>query len=170
MLHLQQELFLILQDTLLDLDMILYQITLLSAQIDRFLQTTIVMIILKLPIDITIHLIITFILHQIQLPIQISTKITLNLIQLQQHKTLSYNYHIPLLHRIYILKIKELRILPLLILISHKLLKGDFKTLHLHIYQLILCIKCIQIQILILIQIHYHKKQLNIYLLNSHIN
>ena len=67
-------------------------------------------------------------------------------------------------------KIKELCVLPLLILISHKLLKGDFKTLHLHIYQLILCIKCIQIQILILIQIHYHKIQFNIYLLNSHNN
>ena len=80
MLHLQQELFLILQDTLLDLDMMLHQFPLLSAQIDRFLQTTIVMIILKLPINITIHLIITFILHQTQLPIQISTKITLKLI------------------------------------------------------------------------------------------
>ena len=160
MLHLQQELFLILQDTLLDLDMILHQFLLLSAQIDRFLQTTIVMIIPKLPINITIHLIITFILHQIQ----ISTKITLNSIQLQQHKTLSYNYYIPVLHRIYILKIKELRILQLLILIPHNLLKGDFKTLHLHIYQLILCIKCIQIliQILIQIQIHYDKIQLNI--------
>ena len=170
MLHLQQELFLILQDTLLDLDVILHQFSLLSSQIDRFHQTTNLMIILKLPINITIHLIITFILHQTQLPIQISTKITLKLIQLQQHKTPSYNYHIPLLHRIYILKIKQLRILPLLILISHKLLKGDFKTLHLHIYKLILCIKCIQIQIPILIQIHYHKMQLNIYLLNSHNN
>ena len=71
---------------------------------------------------------------------------------------------------IYILKIKELRILQLLILIPHNLLKEDFKTLHLHIYQLILCIKCIQIliQILIRIQIHYHKIQLNIYFLNSH--
>ena len=58
MLHLQQE-----QDTLLDLDMILHQFLLLFAQIDRFLQTTIVMIIPKLPINITIHLIITFILH-----------------------------------------------------------------------------------------------------------
>ena len=130
MLHLQQELFLILQDTLLDLDMILHQFPLLSAQLDRFLQTTISMIILKLPINITIHLITTFIPHQILLPIQISTKITLKLIQRQQHNTLSYNYHIPLFHRIYILKIKQLRILPLLILISHKLLKGDFKTLH----------------------------------------
>ena len=57
----------------------------------------------------------------------------------------------------------------LLILIPHNLLKEDFKTLHSHIYQLILCIKCIQIliQILIQIQIHYHKIQLNIYLLNS---
>ena len=148
--------------------MILHQFPPLSAQIDRFLQTTIVMIILKLPINITIHLIITFILHQTQLPMQISTKITLKLIQLQQHKTPSYHYHIPLLHRIYILKIKDFRILPLLILISHKLLKGDFKTLHLHIYQLILCIKCIQVQILI--QIHNHKIQFNIYLLNSHNN
>ena len=103
MLHLQQELFLILQDTLLDLDMILHQFLLLSAQIDRFLQTTIVMIIPKLPINITIHLIITFILHQIQ----ISTKITLNSIQLQQHKTHSYNYYIPVLHRIYILKARN---------------------------------------------------------------
>ena len=92
MLHLQQELFLVLQDTLLDLDMILHQFPPLSAQIDRFLQTTIVMIILKLPINITIHLIITFILHQTQLPIQISTEITLKLKQLQQHKTPSYNY------------------------------------------------------------------------------
>ena len=107
MLHLQQELFLILQDTLLNLDMILHQFPLHSAQIDRFLQTTIVMIILKLPINITIHLIITFILHQTQLPIQISTKIILKLKQLQQHKTLSYNYHIPLLHGICILKIKN---------------------------------------------------------------
>ena len=136
MLHLQQE-----QDTLLDLDMILHQFLLLFAQTDRFLQTTIVLIILKLPINITIHLIITFILHQIRILIQISTKITLNLLQLQQHKTLSYNYHIPVLHRIYILKIKELRILQLLILIPHNLLKKDFKTLHLHIYHLILCIK-----------------------------
>ena len=48
----------------------------LFAQTDRPLQTTIVMIILKLPINITIHLIKTFILHQIQLPIQISTNIT----------------------------------------------------------------------------------------------
>ena len=148
--------------------MILHQFPLLSAQIDRFLQTTIVMIILKLPINITIHLIITFILHQTQLPIQILTKITFKVIQLQQHKIPSYNYHIPLLHRIYILKIKQLRILPLLILTSHKLLKSNFKTLQLHIYQLILCIKCIQS--LILIQIHYHKIQFNIYLLNSHNN
>ena len=124
----------------------------------------------KLLIDITIHLIITFILHQIQLPIQISTNITLKLIQLQQHKTPSYNYHIPILHRIYILKIKQLRILPLLILMSHKLLKEDFIILHLHIYQLILCIKCIQIQILTLILIHYHQIQSNIYLLNLHNN
>ena len=67
MLHLQQELFLILRDTLLDLDMILHQFLLLSAQIDRFLQTIIVMIILKLPINITILSIIIFILHQIQI-------------------------------------------------------------------------------------------------------
>ena len=154
MLHLQQELSLILQDTSLDLDMILHQFPSLFAQTDRPLQTTIVMIILKLPINITIHLFITFILHQIQLPIQISTNITLKLLQLPQHKTPSYNYHIPLLHRIYLLKIKELRILQLLILISHKFLKEDFKTLHLHIYLLILCIRCIQI--LTLIQIHYH--------------
>ena len=119
MLHLQQELFLIQQDTLLDLDMILRQFPPLFAQIDRFLQTTIVMIILKLPINIMIHLIITFILHQIQLPIQISPKITLKLIQLQQHKTPSYNYHIPLLNRIYILKIKELHILPIFFLFSY---------------------------------------------------
>ena len=82
-LHLQQELFLIPQDTLLDLDTILHQYPLLSAQIDRFLQTTILMIILKIPINITIHLIITFILHQTKLPIQILTKITLKEIQFQ---------------------------------------------------------------------------------------
>ena len=170
-LHLQQELFLILQDILLDLDTILHQFLLLSAQIDLFIQPIIVMIIHKLPINITIHSIITFLLHQIQILIQISTKITLNLNRIQQHKTLSYNYHKPVPHRIiYILKIKKLRILQLLILIPHNLLKEDFKTLHLHIYQLILCIKCIQVQILILIQIqfHYHKIQLNIYLLISH--
>ena len=116
------------------------------------------------------HSIITFLLHQIQILI-IKYKINLNLIRIQQHKTLSYNYHQPVPHRIiYILKIKELRILQLLILIPHNLLKEDFKILHLHIYQLILCIKCFQIQILILFQIHfhYHKIQLNIYLLNSH--
>ena len=91
------------------------------------------MIIPKLPIHITIHLIITFILHQIQILMQISTKITLKLIRIQQHKTLSYNYHKPVLHRIiYILKIKELRILQLLIPIPHIILKEDFKTLHLH--------------------------------------
>ena len=126
----------------------------------------------KLPINNTIHSIITFLLlHQIQILIQISTKVTLNLIRIQQHKTLSYNYHKPVPHRIiYILKIKELRILQLLILIPHNLLKKDFKILHLRIYQLIRCIKCIQVQILILIEIqfHYHKIQLNIYLLNSH--
>ena len=71
MLHLQQELFLILQDTPLDLDMILHQSPLLSAQIDQFLQIIIIMTILKLPINIMILLIITFILHQTQLPIQI---------------------------------------------------------------------------------------------------
>ena len=54
--------------------MILHQFPPLFAQTDRPLQTTIVMIILKLPINITIHLIITFILHQIQLPIQISNQ------------------------------------------------------------------------------------------------
>ena len=153
--------------------MILHKFPPLFAQTDRPLQTTIVMIILKPPINITIHLIITFILHQIQIPIAISTKITLKLIQLHQHKTPSYNYHIPILHRIYILKIKEPRILPLPFLISHRLHKEDFITLHLHIpplYQLILCIKCIQVQILTLIQIHYHQIQSNIYLLNSHNN
>ena len=71
MLHLQQELFLIPQDTLLVLDMILHQFLLLSAQIDQFLQSIIVMIIHKLPINITIHSIITFILHQIQILMQI---------------------------------------------------------------------------------------------------
>ena len=170
MLHLQQELILIIQDTSLDLDMILHQFPPPFAQTDRPLPTTILMIIPKLPIDITIHLIITFILHQLQLTIQITTNITLKLIQLQQHKTPSYNYQIPILHRIYILKIKEPRILPLLILISHRILKEDFIILHLHIYQLILCIKCIQIQILTLILIHYHQIQSNIYLLNSHNN
>ena len=166
MLHLQQELILIIQDTSLDLDMILHQFH----QTDRPLPTTILMIIPRLPIDITIHLIITFILHQIQLTKQISTIITLNLIQLQQHKTPSYNFQIPILHRIYILKIKEPRILSLLIIISHRILKEDFIILHLHIYQLILCIKCIQIQILTLILIHYHQIQSNIYLLNLHNN
>ena len=149
--------------------MILHQFLLLSARIDQFLQTIIVMIIHKLPINITIHSIITFILHQIQILRQISTKITLNLIRIQQHKTLSYNYYKPVLFRIiYIFKIKELRTLQLNFLIPHNILKEDFKTLHLHIYELILCIKCIQI--LIQIQIHYHKIQLNIYLLNSHNN
>ena len=77
---------------------------------------------------------------------QIPTKITPNLIRIQQHKTLSYNYHKLVPHRIInILKIKELRILQLLILIPRNLLKEDFKTLNLHIYQLILYIKCIQI-------------------------
>ena len=71
MLHLQQELFLILQDTLLDLDMNLHQFLLLSAQINQFLQTIIVMTIHKLPTNITIHSIITFILHQIQILMQI---------------------------------------------------------------------------------------------------
>ena len=71
MLHLQQELPLILQDTLLDLDMILHQFPPPFAQTDQPFLVTILMIILKLPTDITIHLIITFILHQTQLPIQI---------------------------------------------------------------------------------------------------
>ena len=133
-LHLQQELFMILQDTLLDLDMILHQFLLLSAQIDHFIRTIFVMIIHKLPNNITIHSIIIFLLHQIQILIQISTKITLNLIRIQQHKTLSYNYHKLVPHRIiYTLKIEELRILQLLILIPHNLLEEDFKTLHLHI-------------------------------------
>ena len=47
MLHLQQELFLTLQDTLLNLDKILHQFPLLSAQVDRVLQTKILLIILK---------------------------------------------------------------------------------------------------------------------------
>ena len=54
MLHLQQELFLILQDTPLDLDMILHQFPLFFAQIDQFLQISTVMKILKLQINITI--------------------------------------------------------------------------------------------------------------------
>ena len=170
MLHLQQELFLIIQDTSLDLDKILHQFPPPFAHTDRPLPTTILMIIPKLPIDITIHLIITSILHQIQLTIQISTNITLKLIQLQQHKTPSYNYQLPIHPRIYILKIEEPRILPLLILILHRILKEDFIILHLHIYQLILCIKRIQIQILTLILTHYHQIQSNIYLLNSHNN
>ena len=170
MLHLQQELLLILQDTLLDLDMILHQFPPPFAQTDRLLPATILMIILKLPTDITIHLIITFILHQIQIPIQISTNTTLKLIQFQQHKTPSYNYQIPIRSRIYILKIKEPRILPLLILILHRILKEDFLILHSHIYQLILCIKRIQIQILTLIPTHYHQIQSNIYLHHSHNN
>ena len=82
----------------------------------------------------------------------------------------SYNYQIPILPRIYILKIKEPRILPLLILILHMILKEDFIILHLHIYQLILCIKRIQIQILTLILTHYHQIQSNIYLHHSHNN
>ena len=65
MLHLQQELILIIQDTSLDLDLILHQFPPPSAQTDRPLPTTILMIISKLPTDITIHLIIIFILHQI---------------------------------------------------------------------------------------------------------
>ena len=80
MLHLQQELPLILQDTLLDLDMILHQFPPPFAQTDRPLLATILMIILKLPTDITIHLIITFIPHQLQLTIQIPTNTTLKLI------------------------------------------------------------------------------------------
>ena len=87
MLHLQQELILIIQDTSLDLDLILHQIPPPFAQTDRPLPATILMIIPKLPTDITIHLIITFILHQIQLTIQIPTNITIKLIQFQQHKT-----------------------------------------------------------------------------------
>ena len=59
MLHLQKELILIIQDTSLDLDMILHQFPPPFAQTDRPLPTTILMIIPKLPIDITIHLIIT---------------------------------------------------------------------------------------------------------------
>ena len=117
MLHLQQELILIIQDTVLDLDLILHQSPPPFAQTDRSLPTTILMIIPKLQTDIMIHLIITFILHQIQLTIQIPTNFTLKLIQFQQHKTPSYNYQIPKLPRIYILKIKESHILPLLILI-----------------------------------------------------
>ena len=168
MLHLQQELILIIQDTSLDLDLIPHQFPPPFAQTDRPLPATILMIIPKLPTDITIHLIITFILHQIQLTIQIPTNITLKLIQFQQHKTPSYNYQIPIRPRIYILKIKEPRILPLLILILHRILKEDFIILHSHIYQLILCIKRIQIQILTLILTHYHQIQSNIYLVNSH--
>ena len=162
MLHLQQELILIIQDTSLDLDLILHQFPPPFAQTDRTLPTIILMIIPKLPTDIMIHLIITFILHQIQLTIQIPTNIILKLIQFQQHKTPSYNYQIPILPRIYILKIKEPRILPLLILILHRILKEDFIILHLHIYHLILCIKRIQIQILTLILTHYHQIQSNI--------
>ena len=128
------------------------------------------MIIPKLPTDITIHLIITFILHQIQIPIQISTNTTFKLKQLQQHKTPSYNYQRPIRPRIYILKIKEPRILPLLILILHRILKEDFIILHSHIYQLTLCIKRIQIQILTLILTHYHQIQSNIHLHHSHNN
>ena len=62
------------------------------------------------------------------------------------------------------------RILPLLILILHRILKEDFIILHLHIYQLILSIKRIQIQILTLILTHYHQIQSNIYLHHSHNN
>ena len=51
------------------------------------------MIILKLPINITIHLIITFILHQTQLPIQISTKITLKLIQLITYNLIQLSHN-----------------------------------------------------------------------------
>ena len=170
MLHLQQELILIIQDTSLDLDLILHQFPPPFAQTDRPLPTTILMIISKLPTDITIHLIITFILHQIQLTIQIPSNITLKFIHFQQHKTPSYNYQIPIRLRIYFLKIKEPRILPLLILILHRILKEDFIILHSHIYQLILCIKRIQIQILTLILTHYHQIQSNIYLHHSHNN
>ena len=170
MLHLQQELILILQDTLLDLDMILHQFPPPFAQTDRPLLATILIIILKLPTDITIQLIITFILHQIQLTIQIQTNTTLKLMKFQQHKTPSYNYQIPIRPRIYILKIKEPRVLPLLILILHRILKEDFIILHLHTSQLILCIERIQIQILTLILTHYHQIQSNIYLHHSHNN
>ena len=72
--------------------------------------------------------------------------------------------------RIYILKIEEPRVLPFLILILHRILKEDFIILHSHIYQLILCIKRIQIQILTLILTHYHQIQSNIYLHHSHNN
>ena len=63
MLRLQQELFLIPQDTPLNLDMILHQFLLFFAQIDQFLQISITMKILKLQINITILLIIIFILY-----------------------------------------------------------------------------------------------------------
>ena len=62
------------------------------------------------------------------------------------------------------------RVLPFLILILHRILKEDFIILHSHIYQLILCIKRIQIQILTLILTHYHQIQSNIYLHHSHNN
>ena len=153
MLHLKQELILIIQGTVLDLDLILHRYPPPFAQTDRSLPTTILLIIPKLQTDIMIHLILAFILNQIQLTIQIPTNITLKLIQFQQHKTPSYNYQIPILPRIYILKIKE-----------------DFIILHSHIYQLILCIKRIQIQILTLILTHYHQIQSNIYLHHSHNN
>ena len=65
MLHLQQELILIIQDTSFDLDLILHQFPPPFAQTDRPLPTTFLMIIPKLLTDITIYLIITFILHQI---------------------------------------------------------------------------------------------------------
>ena len=86
MLHLQQELILIIQDTVLDLDLILHRSPPPFAQTGRSLPTTILMIIPKLQTDIMIHSIITFILHQIQLTTQIPTNITLKLIQFQQHK------------------------------------------------------------------------------------
>ena len=95
MLHLQQELPLILQDTLLDLDMILHQFPPPFAQTDQPLLATILMIIPKLPTDITNHLIITFILHQLQLTIQIPTNTTLKLIQFQH--TLFYRK--PTIHK-----------------------------------------------------------------------
>ena len=51
--------------------MILHQFPPPFAQTDQPFLVAILMIILKILTDITIHLIITFILHQTQLPIQI---------------------------------------------------------------------------------------------------
>ena len=92
------------------------------------------------------------------------------IITISTTQTPSYNYQIPIHPRIYILKIKESRVLQFLILILHRILKEDFIILHLHTYQLILCIKRIQIQILTLILTHYHQIQSNIYLHHSHKN